>query len=140
VRELLIRIQIILKRYVDLGGRRGVATGFGGEMEVVGASGFLQMCHLARLSGVGLVRSEGRLAEIRLRDGQLLGARAGSLSGPEALFEILAWPKGHFEFVASDPGEGTPFPETLEELLLEGCRRLDERGAEARSGARTEGA
>lgn len=126
VRELLIRIQLILKRYADLGMRRGAGAGFGGELEVVGAPGFLQMCHLARLSGICVVRSEGRLAEIRLRDGRLLGVKAGSLAGPEALFELLAWPRGHFEFEASDPGEGAPLSETLEELLLEGCRRLDE--------------
>jgi len=126
VRELLIRIQLILKRYADLGARRGPGAGFEGELDVVGAPGFLQMCHLARLSGICAVRSEGRFAEIRLREGRLLGVKAGSLSGPEALFEVLAWPRGHFQFVAADPGEGTPLSETLEELLLEGCRRLDE--------------
>jgi DNA-binding response OmpR family regulator len=126
VRELLIRIQLILKRYAELGARRAAGSGFGGEIEVVGAPGFLQMCHLGRLSGVGVVRWEGRLAEIRLRDGRLLSVKAGSLVGPEALFEILAWPRGSFEFTASDPGDGAPLEETIEELLLEGCRRLDE--------------
>jgi DNA-binding response OmpR family regulator len=126
IRELLIRIQLILKRYAELAARRGGGTGFGGEIEVVGAPGFLQMCHLGRLSGVGVVRWEGRLAEIRLREGRLLSVKAGTLSGPEAFFEILAWPRGYFEFTASDPGEGAPLAQTIEELLLEGCRRLDE--------------
>jgi DNA-binding response OmpR family regulator len=126
VRELLIRVQLILKRYAELGARRGIGAGFGGELEVVGLPGFLQMCHLARLSGICTVRSEGRVAEIRLREGRILGVRAGGLAGPGALFEILGWPRGYFEFVASDPGDGTPFAETIEELLLEGCRRLDE--------------
>ena len=84
------------------------------------------MCHLGRLSGVGVVRWEGRLAEIRLRDGSLLSVKAGNLTGAEALFEILAWPRGYFEFTASDPGEGIPLAQTIEELLLDGCRRLDE--------------
>jgi len=126
VRELLIRIQLILKRYADLGARRGIGAGFGGEIEVVGLPGFLQMCHLGRLSGACSVRSEGRVAEIRLREGCVLGVKAGSLAGPEALFAILGWPRGYFEFVASDPEEGTPLAQTIEELLLEGCRRLDE--------------
>jgi DNA-binding response OmpR family regulator len=127
VRELLIRIQLILKRYAELGARRGIGAGFGGALEVVGLPGFLQMCHLARLSGVCAVRSEGRIAEIRLREGRVLGVRALSLAGREALFEVLGWPRGYFEFTAADPGSGTPLAETLEELLLEGCRRLDER-------------
>jgi CheY-like chemotaxis protein len=127
VRELLIRIQLILKRYAELGARRGIGAGFGGELEVVGLPGFLQMCHLARLSGVCAVRSEGRVAEIRLRDGRVLGAKALGLAGRDAVFELLGWPKGYFEFVASEPGEGTPLAQSLEELLLEGCRRLDER-------------
>jgi DNA-binding response OmpR family regulator len=127
VRELLIRIQLILKRYAALGARRGIAAGFGGELEVVGLPGFLQMCHLGRLSGVCAVRSEGRFAEIRLQEGRLLAVKAHGLAGREALFEILGWAKGYFEFTASDPGAGTPLAETIEELLLEGCRRLDER-------------
>jgi DNA-binding response OmpR family regulator len=130
VRELLIRVQLILKRYAELG-RRSPGAGFEGELEVVGAPGFLQMCHLGRLSGVCVVKSNERLAELRLRDGRLLGVKAGELEGAEALFELLTWPRGHFAFEASDPGGGEPLAETLEELLLEGCRRLDERRRQA---------
>src|SRR5688572_16638805 len=52
IRELLVRIQLILQRYSDLGvrGRRGAAMG--GGLDVVGAPGILQMCHLTRLTGI----------------------------------------------------------------------------------------
>jgi len=52
IRELLIRIQILLKRYSDLGARSWRGPGMEGRVEVVGAPGLLQMCHLGRLTGL----------------------------------------------------------------------------------------
>src|SRR5256885_3574467 len=45
IKELLIRIQLLMKRYMTLG-RRGAGPGMEGRIEVIGAPGVLQMCHL----------------------------------------------------------------------------------------------
>lgn len=126
VRELLIRVQLLLKRYSDLGGRARRGPGMAGGIEVIGAPGFLQMCHLGRLSGVVTVRSGSRLVEVRFREGEIVGAASGSLRGAEAVFDFLSWSEGHFEFNPGDPGEGGLLGETFDQLILEGCRRLDE--------------
>ena len=65
-RELLIRIQVILKRYVDMGtrGRSGPA-GMQGELNVMGAPGVLQVCHLTRLTGTLSVTDGGRRMAVR---------------------------------------------------------------------------
>ena len=48
----------------------------------------------------------------------------------EAVYAFLAWDRGQFKFVPGDPGAGAPLAQSLEHLLLEGCRLLDEsRGA-----------
>jgi DNA-binding response OmpR family regulator len=125
-RELLIRLQIILSRYADVGARRKDAAMEGG-IELIGAPGMLQMCHIGRFTGRLTVRSGLGRVHIRLRDGEILSADSTLCSGSEAVFEFLAWSRGHFEFVPGDPGEGEILREKFDYLLLEGCRRLDEK-------------
>jgi CheY-like chemotaxis protein len=134
-RELLIRLQIILKRFAEVGVRSRKGAAMEGGIELIGAPGMLQMCHLSRFTGVLTVRSGSGRVQIRLRDGELLSAESNEAKGAEAIFEFLTWSRGHFEFVPGDPGEGEPLPEKFDYLLLEGCRRLDEslRDVELRS-------
>jgi DNA-binding response OmpR family regulator len=125
-RELLIRIQLLLKRYAEMGTRNRRGAGMEGSIDVVGAPGMLQLYHLGRLTGVCTVRTAARLVEVRFRNGEIVGADAGSARGVDAVYDLLSWSRGHFEFVPGDPGEGAPLGESFEQLLLEGCRRQDE--------------
>jgi hypothetical protein len=56
-----------------------------------------------------------------------MGAEVAKASGEDAVVEFLAWERGSFEFEPGEPGEGAPLGERFEQVLLEGCRRLDER-------------
>ena len=125
-REILIRIQLVLKRYADVGTRTRHGAGLEGELKLIGSTGLLQMCHLSRFSGICTVRQTNRKAQVRFREGEILSAESGKLEAAEAIFELLAWTEGRFEFVPGDPGDGDPLPEAFDYLLLEGCRRLDE--------------
>lgn len=125
-RELLIRIQLVLKRYADVGTRTRHGAGLEGELKLIGTTGLLQMCHLSRFSGTCTVLRTGRKAQFRFREGEILSAESGKLQGAAAVFDLLAWTEGRFEFVPGDPGDGEPMPEAFDYLLLEGCRRLDE--------------
>jgi DNA-binding response OmpR family regulator len=135
IRELLVRIQLILQRYSDLGvrGRRGSAMG--GGIDVVGAPGILQMCHLTRLTGVLAVVDGPRRAEIRFREGEIVSAESAAGSGTAAVYDFLSWDAGSFEFNPVDPGPGPGLGQGFDQLILEGCRRLDE----ARRGPETAG-
>lgn len=126
VREVLIRAQLTLKRYSDLRSRTRNGPGMEGELEIIGAPSVLQMCHISQFTGVFTSHSEGHRAQIRFRDGQIIGAETGGWSDAAAIYAFLGWAKGHFEFVIGDPGDGAPLPESFDQLLLEGCRRLDE--------------
>jgi len=123
-REMLIRIQIILRRYTDVRARKG--AGMQGGLELIGAPGMLQMCHLGRFSGTCAARSGPRRIEIRFREGEIVGARSDVAAGAEAIYEFMSWTRGHFEFLPGDPGPGAPLSQGFEHMLLEGCRRLDE--------------
>ena len=63
---------------------------------------------------------------VRFREGQIVSAAAGGPTGPDAIYELLSWAEGNFSFAPGDV-EGEPMQPELTELLLEGCRRLDER-------------
>ncbi len=125
-RELLIRIQVILKRYVDMGTRGRSGPGMQGELNVMGAPGVLQVCHLTRLTGTLTVRDGARRMAVRFREGEIVGAEGDGRSGEAAVFALLSWEEGTFRFAPGDPGEGAALGMGFSQLLLEGCRRLDE--------------
>jgi DNA-binding response OmpR family regulator len=125
-RELLIRIQVVLKRYVDMGTRGRGGPGMQGELAVMGAPGVLQVCHLTRLTGTLTVGNGSRRMTVRFRDGEIIGAEGDGGSGEAAVFALLAWEEGTFRFAPGDPGAGAPLGTGFNQLVLEGCRRLDE--------------
>jgi mutual gliding-motility protein MglA len=139
IRELLMRIQLVMTRYSDLGaaGRQGGRAGDGGSLgggalegrlEVFGTPGVLQICNQGRLTGIFTARAEEKnlVAVFGFRDGEIISATAGERKGPEAVYDFLGWTSGSFKFAPGDPGAGSPIAASVEHLLLEGCRLLDE--------------
>jgi two-component system cell cycle response regulator len=126
VRELLIRIHLLLQRYSDAGSSSRKPA-MEGSIEVVGAAGVLQMWHQGRLSGVCTVRSGTQVFEARFRDGEIVYAEQGDASGAAAVYSFLGWSHGVFHFVPERVESGEPIGASFDQLLLEGCRLLDEK-------------
>ncbi len=135
VRELLMRIQLLMTRYSDLAaaeplsGAADPAGAFHGRIEVFGAPALLQMCAQSRLDGVFSSFAEdaqNTTTHLGFRGGDIVSATVGPLRGAEAVYAFLAWKKGSFKFTPGDPGSGEPLAHSVEHLLLEGCRLLDE--------------
>jgi CheY-like chemotaxis protein len=134
IRELLMRMQLLMARYSDLGASSGErqagepATGLlEGRIEVFGAPALLQICNQGRLTGVlSAADEEGRGALVGFRDGEIVSALVDGVVGADGVYALLAWPKGSFRFTPGEPGRGHAPVETVEQLLLEGWRRLDE--------------
>jgi DNA-binding response OmpR family regulator len=131
VREILIRLQLVLKRYSDVGTRTRKGQGMAGTLELVGSTAMLQMCHLSRLTGACTIRAGPRFARIVFRDGEIVSALCDEERGAHAIYTFIGWTRGHFEFVPGDASDGPPLRESFDYLLLEGCRRLDEAAAAA---------
>lgn len=127
-RELLIRIQLVMKRYAGLDEQK--AAGMAGAIEILGVPGALQVCHLGRLSGVLTAEDGERVATVRFRDGEIVGAECAGLEGEYGVFAFLAWERGTFRFRSGDPGPGEVVGGKFDALLLDGCRRLDEANRE----------
>jgi DNA-binding response OmpR family regulator len=128
LRELLIRLQLALSRYYDATDHFGEGSGMGGRVDLVGIPGILQMCHQGLLSGVCNFHSpERRAIEVCFRRGEIVGARsADGFQGVDVIFDLLSWTRGRFEFLPGESDEGAPIC-PFEKLLLEGCRRMDEK-------------
>jgi DNA-binding response OmpR family regulator len=133
-RELLIRVQLILKRYSDIRTRTRNGSGLEGGIELIGAPGVLQMCHISQLTGIFTARNGQRTAQIRFRDGEIVSAHCDGEQGSGAVYAFISWSKGTFAFLPSSPGEGKRLAEGFDQLLLEGCRRLDESRRDSVSG------
>jgi len=125
VRELLIRIQLLMKRYSDLA-RGRQETGMSGEIEIIGAPGILQVCHLSRLTGTLAAQRDGDETRVRFKEGEIVGADCQEAMGVEAVFAFLSWERGRFQFTPGQPVETGSLGPSFSQLLLEGCRRLDE--------------
>jgi CheY-like chemotaxis protein len=130
VRELMIRIHLILKRFANLGGagRPQAESAMKGRLDLVGAPGVLQVCHLGQITGILTVVSAKRHIRIGFRDGEILFADGDQTQGVEAIYEFLGWTRGQFEFSETNPGPERRLGESFDQVLLEGCRRLDEMG------------
>jgi hypothetical protein len=136
IRELLMRIQLLMTRYSDLSaaderkpGTADVAGVFQGRIEVFGAPALLQMCSQGRLTGLftALAEDASHTATVMgFREGDIISATSGASTGVEGVYAFLGWERGSFKFTPGDPGEGKPLAQSVEHLLLEGCRRLDE--------------
>jgi CheY-like chemotaxis protein len=136
IRELLMRIQLLMTRYSDLSasgeekaGTTDVAGAFQGRIEVFGAPALLQMCAQGRLTGLFTAFAEdvaNTATVMGFREGDIVSATCGGTNGPDGVYAFLGWEKGSFKFTPGDPGSGEPLAQSVEHLLLEGCRLLDE--------------
>jgi two-component system, chemotaxis family, chemotaxis protein CheY len=110
-------------------------TALTGSLEQFGAGSVLMLLDLERRSGVVIVTGarghDGARGRIYVRDGRVLRARLDGEGRPEvtgalAVYELLTWSAGHFEFHPGvidgqdEIGSSTSF------LLLEGARLQDE--------------
>jgi DNA-binding response OmpR family regulator len=126
-RELRIRLELLLKRFaeIELGTEPG--AGLRGAVELVGAPAVLQICHLNGLTGVLIARRGSQSVRIAFRRGQIVSAAGPDHEGPLVVYDFIGWPHGQFEFDRGAIVEGTSMEADFNALLLEGCRRLDER-------------
>jgi DNA-binding response OmpR family regulator len=126
-REHLVRLELVLRRFAaDVSGEEPGA-GLRGTVELMGAPAVLQICNLSQLSGVLVARRGSQSLRIAFRRGQIVSATGADHRGAAVVYDFIAWPSGQFEFDRGAHAEGVPMSDDFNALLLEGCRRLDER-------------
>jgi len=109
-------------------GIKEAGTGIEGDLKEVSLVDLLQIFSLNRRTGVLVLRRDDLKARISLKDGELLHSELGEIEGEKALFRILRWNEGSFQYRPGDVNTKVrrSINRNMDALLMEGMRQLDE--------------
>jgi DNA-binding response OmpR family regulator len=131
IEDLIGHIQSMLarseqRRLAQPGG--GGGAGLTGAVDALGLVDLFQSLASWKRTGRVICEQQGKTAEVWVRDGEIVDAQSGPISGEAAFYRLLRWKGGTFrvEFGPVD-GEARIEPGT-ERLILEAMRRVDELG------------
>jgi len=126
-------IQEIIERIFEPSGRTlpqqpPPGTGIEGSLKEVSLVDLLQIFGLNRRTGTLTLQHEGLKGTIHLLDGTVVSAVQGESAGEKALYRILRWPEGTFRYHPGETGFTRNISRSMDALLMEGMRQLDEWG------------
>lgn len=125
--EVLARIDQVFRRVDAARAVSGESREIEGNLAQIPLVDLLQILSVNRKTGRLTVERGGERAVISLRDGRVLDAALGAISGEKALFRLLNRRDGQFAFVPGQLGEVVErIDRRVEELMLEGLRQSDE--------------
>jgi CheY-like chemotaxis protein len=146
IKEITARVRMLLQRREreKLESRRGDSrTRFAGSLADMGMVDLVQTIEVNRKSGIihvhghvqgahpghaGPGAKERRRGGIYFRDGRVVDAETGRLSGAEALYRMFFWAEGDFEVEFKPIRRRDVIELAPPALLMEGMRRVDEWG------------
>ena len=105
-------------------------VGLRGDLAHLGVSAVLTILEMERKSGI-LVIKGSNTGRVFMRQGRVLAAfvdGANKAQGAEAVYRMLTWTSGAFEFSALDVDMDDQVKASTTHLLMEGARRIDESG------------
>ncbi|HAV63422.1 MAG TPA: hypothetical protein DCY13_13780 [Verrucomicrobiales bacterium] len=109
--------------------------GFRGVLRRVGLPDIVQMECLSRHSVILFVSTEALQGEIFIKDGDIIHARAGDLTGEAAFNRVLGLKGGEFDLRPFREPPEHSIEGQWEFLLMEAARQVDEESQSARTGA-----
>jgi hypothetical protein len=121
----------MLKR-AAMQGMEGVAVlgGLGGSLADITIPDILQLCELQRKSGTLSLDFEGALGRIFFRQGNMIHAEYGKLTGEIAVYKMLNKAKGSFHLDPREPKAEQSIMRPTTTVLMDAARYLDEKGKE----------
>jgi len=134
--ELDLRVAKALKRRAgpppQAAKLRSATPAIQGSLDQLGLSSLMILLEMERKSGLLLLVSRGEKARIFLKHGRVVQARFERKPIPanaEAVYELLTWTGGTFEFSSFDVDMDDEIEMATTGLLIEGARRIDEANA-----------
>jgi two-component system chemotaxis response regulator CheB len=100
--------------------------GFAGTLKNIQIDDLIQMCCLSMASLSIRVAKDDNQGVICIRDGEVVHAVCGDVTGEEAFYQILGWASGRFETIDDRYDGDDTVNKSHEFLLMEAARRLDE--------------
>jgi CheY-like chemotaxis protein len=129
IKEIGIRVRTALQRAERerMESRRDSRTRFAGDLSDVGVVDLVQTIELNRKSGIiHIVSRDERHGSIFFRDGKVVDAEVGRLSGAHAIYRLFSWAEGQFAVEFKQIRRHDVIETSMAALLMEGMRRLDE--------------
>ena len=123
--ELKTVIEAALKRRQRVSLEHASGDRFFGRLEEMGLLDLLQVIDVSRRSGELQIEHRGQRGSLSFKDGQLLDAQMGHLSGTDAIYRLLTWEFGQYEFDFNAPAKPKRIEKTIAEVKKEGLKRLD---------------
>ncbi len=108
------------------------AVGLRGDLGQLGVSAVLTILEMERKSGILVLRQGPATGRIFMKEGRALAAffdEKPQPRGAEAVFEMLTWREGRFEFTGLEVEMEDQIKTSTTHLLMEGARRIDEAAA-----------
>ncbi|MBL8112529.1 MAG: response regulator, partial [Acidobacteria bacterium] len=110
----------------------GAEEGFSGSVSV-SFPDIIQLYALSMASGALHVTRGGEEATLWFDVGELVHATLGPLRGEAAVYRLLGWKGGAFQLTAGARAGERSITSSWQEILIEGCRQLDEAQVRATS-------
>jgi Domain of unknown function (DUF4388) len=99
---------------------------FQGSIQELPVPDIIQLVSVSGKTGMfTLVRGPER-GFIYLKNGQMVHARLGDLTGEEAIYALAIWSTGDFQFTPNEEADTVSIQKSNTSLLMEAARRLDE--------------
>jgi CheY-like chemotaxis protein len=129
VQEVVARARALLQRRererIELAAQRNER--FGSAIEEVPLIDLLRAIALNQKSGVAtLVDAAGTRGEIFFRQGRVVDAEVGRLSGRDAVYRLFCWPAGRLDVEWKSIRRKDTIEMPPQDLLMEALRRVDE--------------
>ena len=108
----------------------GLDPALRGALVSFGLSSLLMVLELERMSGMVTLKGPDSIGRVAVRHGRVIRARVEgepSTHGAHAIYEMLQWSKGTFEFEAGAIEADDEIDCSTSFLLMEGARLADER-------------
>ncbi|GAB4196672.1 MAG: hypothetical protein OHK0013_04080 [Sandaracinaceae bacterium] len=108
--------------------RRRTGGGLSGSLRDMGLSEVMQVLGQGRKTGMLRIVSQHRVGEIHFAEGLVVNAAFAAVTGEEAFYQMLMLKEGDFKFDPNARPKEKTMHASIESLLLEGMRRMDEAG------------
>ena len=99
---------------------------FQGSLKELPLPDVIQLVAVSGKTGSFSIDDNRGHGKIFLRDGQIVHAEVGKLTGEEAVYELATWTEGTFKFDSAEEATTVSIEKSNTNLLMESARRMDE--------------
>ncbi len=98
-----------------------------GSLDSINLADIMQFVSNSRQSGrFILIKNTGEKGYIYVNQGNIIHAEVDNFKGEDAVFTLISWGKGEFEFEESSFNVETSISKSVTSLLMDSARRIDE--------------